>query len=177
MVAAIQTHGELLRWHPHVHTLVTCGGFTPQGEFLELPELDMERLHAEVIEKTLRHCGLWRDSSPRPPPGEEGLVYVAEDDEGEQAYCDGPEELAFVTDPDWDCQPPSDDVPWEVTSDACGDSSGGSKKRSEQLLKSPGAFFAPRAVSCYFPSSSIARKPSDQTSESSDWKRVYRFTL
>ena len=46
MVAAIQTHGELLHWHPHIHTLVTCGGFTPQGEFLELPELDMERLHA-----------------------------------------------------------------------------------------------------------------------------------
>jgi hypothetical protein len=77
----------------------------------------MERLHAEVIEKILRHCGLWRDSSPRPSPGKEGLVYVAEDDEGEPAYCDGPEELAFVADPDWDCQPPSDDVPWEVTSD------------------------------------------------------------
>jgi hypothetical protein len=37
MVAAIQTHGELLRWHPHIHTLVTCGEFTPQGDFLELP--------------------------------------------------------------------------------------------------------------------------------------------
>ena len=46
MVAAIQTHGELLHWHPHIHTLVTCGGFTAEGEFLELPELDMERLHA-----------------------------------------------------------------------------------------------------------------------------------
>jgi len=46
MVAAIQTHGELLHWHPHIHTLVTCGGFTPAGEFLSLPEFDMERLHA-----------------------------------------------------------------------------------------------------------------------------------
>ena len=46
MVAAIQTHGALLHWHPHFHTLVTCGAFTPQGDFLEVPELDMERLHA-----------------------------------------------------------------------------------------------------------------------------------
>jgi hypothetical protein len=44
MVAAIQTFGELLHWHPHVHALVTCGAFTPDGEFLELPELDMDRL-------------------------------------------------------------------------------------------------------------------------------------
>ena len=317
MVAAIQTHGELLHWHPHIHTLVTCGGFTPQGEFLEVPELDMERLHdawreavlalylakgkiepeavenmrswphsgfhvdqsvylpagdragverltqyitrcpfslsrvvkvtksgevvyraekatcrafpdpqksllergakrnyqilapldfvaeftqhippkgahlvryygwysnksrglrkkaaevaslesgavgegissaarrpspawamlikrvyevdplacpkcggtmkvvafieppqQEVIEKILRHCGLWRASSPRPPP-EVDLVYVL-DDEG-----DGWWDLAFAPDPDWEGEPPSADVPWEVTSDASGDS-------------------------------------------------------
>ena len=46
MIAAIQTHGELLHWHPHLHALVTCGAFTPAGEFLELPELDLERLEA-----------------------------------------------------------------------------------------------------------------------------------
>ena len=44
MIAAIQTHGELLHWHPHIHTLVTCGAFTPENEFLELPEFDMDRL-------------------------------------------------------------------------------------------------------------------------------------
>ena len=44
MIAAIQTHGELLHWHPHIHVLLTCGAFTPEGDFLELPELDMERL-------------------------------------------------------------------------------------------------------------------------------------
>jgi hypothetical protein len=44
MIAAIQTHGELLHWHPHFHVLLTCGAFTPQGEFLELPELDLDRL-------------------------------------------------------------------------------------------------------------------------------------
>ena len=29
---------------PHIHVLITCGAFTPEGEFLELPEFDMERL-------------------------------------------------------------------------------------------------------------------------------------
>jgi hypothetical protein len=46
MVATIQTHGELLHWHPHLHTLVTCGAFTPEGDFLELPEFDMDRVRA-----------------------------------------------------------------------------------------------------------------------------------
>jgi hypothetical protein len=44
MIAAIQTHGEILPWHPHLHSLVTCGAFTPDGDFLELPEFDMDRL-------------------------------------------------------------------------------------------------------------------------------------
>ena len=29
----------------------------------------------EVIEKILRHCGLWRASAPRAPPDVEGLVH------------------------------------------------------------------------------------------------------
>jgi hypothetical protein len=44
MIAAIQTHGTLLHWHPHIHSLVTCGAHTPAGDFLELPEFDMGRL-------------------------------------------------------------------------------------------------------------------------------------
>jgi ribosomal protein S27E len=44
MIGAIQTHGQLLHWHPHLHVLITCGAFTPEGEFLELPEFDVERL-------------------------------------------------------------------------------------------------------------------------------------
>ena len=46
MVAAMQTHGELLHWHPHLHMLVTCGAFTPTGNFVKLPELDLDRLEA-----------------------------------------------------------------------------------------------------------------------------------
>jgi hypothetical protein len=44
MIGAIQTHGELLHWHPHIHVLITCGAFIPDGDFLELPEFDMEQL-------------------------------------------------------------------------------------------------------------------------------------
>jgi hypothetical protein len=44
MIEAIQTHGELLHWHPHIHVLITCGAYTPEGDFLELPEFDMDRL-------------------------------------------------------------------------------------------------------------------------------------
>jgi hypothetical protein len=29
----------------------------------------------EVIEKILRHCGLWRESAPRPPPDVAGVVH------------------------------------------------------------------------------------------------------
>jgi hypothetical protein len=29
----------------------------------------------EVIEKILRHCGLWRASAPRPPPDVAGVVH------------------------------------------------------------------------------------------------------
>jgi ribosomal protein S27E len=46
MAAAIQTHGDLLHWHPHIHALAACGGFTPAGEFLAVPVFDRERLKA-----------------------------------------------------------------------------------------------------------------------------------
>jgi len=31
---------------PHIRTLVSCGEVTPEGEFLEVPELDRDRLQA-----------------------------------------------------------------------------------------------------------------------------------
>jgi hypothetical protein len=44
MIAAIQTFGQLLHWNPHIHSLVTCGAYTPEGEFLNMPEFDMDSL-------------------------------------------------------------------------------------------------------------------------------------
>ena len=90
MVAAIQTHGELLHWHPHFHVLLTCGAFTPQGDFLELPELDLDRLQTawqeavfalylaeekiepEVVEnmRTWPHSGFSVDQSVFLPAGD-----------------------------------------------------------------------------------------------------------
>jgi hypothetical protein len=37
IVASIQTHGSLANWHPHLHLLVTDGGFRPDGTFVPLP--------------------------------------------------------------------------------------------------------------------------------------------
>jgi hypothetical protein len=59
--------------------------------FIEPPQ-------AEVIERILKHCGLWEPaSSPRPPPGGNVAVYVA--DAG-TAVFDAPGELTLVRDPD-----------------------------------------------------------------------------
>jgi len=51
-VAGIQTFGQLVHWHPHIHALVTEGAFTPDlsacshaqagGTFLPLPDIDGE---------------------------------------------------------------------------------------------------------------------------------------
>ena len=46
--------------------------------FIEPPQ-------GEVIEKILKHCGLWRASAPREPPDVEGLVL-----ELDAAYANSP---------------------------------------------------------------------------------------
>ena len=56
-VGFVQTAGELLNFHPHVHVLVTDGGFTPDGNFRPLAWFDsrqVERLfRAEVLRMLL----------------------------------------------------------------------------------------------------------------------------
>jgi hypothetical protein len=42
MVGAIQTFGQLIHAHPHIHALVTEGVFLPDGTFLPLPKLATE---------------------------------------------------------------------------------------------------------------------------------------
>lgn len=44
IVLSIQTHGSLLNWQPHVHALVTDGGFRPDGTFVRLPAHSTEVL-------------------------------------------------------------------------------------------------------------------------------------
>jgi len=45
-----------------------CGSEMAIVAFIDPPQ-------GEVIEKILRHCGLWRRAAPRPPPDVEGLVH------------------------------------------------------------------------------------------------------
>jgi len=72
----LQTSGELLNFHPHVHILATDGGFRPDGSFRHLPRFNsrhLERLfQAEVLrmlmdkgliaEETVRNLLTWRHS-------------------------------------------------------------------------------------------------------------------
>ena len=51
-----------------------CSGEMKVIAFIEPPQ-------GEVIEKILKHCGLWQPASPRPPPA---------DDQGPSA-CDAPD--------------------------------------------------------------------------------------
>jgi hypothetical protein len=46
-----------------------------------------------VIEKILRHCGLWQPATPRPPPARDGWVH---DPDGQTACSDEPRELTYV---------------------------------------------------------------------------------
>jgi hypothetical protein len=50
-----------------------------------------------VIEKILRHCGLWSPASPRAPPAEGGWGHDPDDDSDRQpAAADEPRELTIV---------------------------------------------------------------------------------
>jgi hypothetical protein len=44
MIAGIQTFGELVHFHPHIHALVTDGGFLPDGTFVRLPRIGRDLL-------------------------------------------------------------------------------------------------------------------------------------
>jgi ribosomal protein S27E len=44
MIAGIQTFGELINYHPHVHAIATDGAFTSDGTFLCLPKVDKQFL-------------------------------------------------------------------------------------------------------------------------------------
>ncbi|MDP6415798.1 MAG: transposase, partial [Gammaproteobacteria bacterium] len=94
MIAGIQTHGELLHFHPHIHALVTCGAFTPDGNFLELPELDIDslllawqeavfdlylaegKIESQVVEnmRTWQHTGFSIDQSVYLPAGDQAGI-------------------------------------------------------------------------------------------------------
>ena len=44
IIIAIQTYGDLVNFHPHLHALVTDGVFTPTGWFMAFPKIDLYTL-------------------------------------------------------------------------------------------------------------------------------------
>ena len=58
IVACLQkTHGSRANWHPHLHLLVTDGGFRPNGTFVSWPAHDTTRLT-----EAFRRAVLWPHS-------------------------------------------------------------------------------------------------------------------
>ncbi|HEX9580311.1 MAG TPA: transposase [Gemmatimonadales bacterium] len=68
LVASIQTHGSLANWHPHLHLLVTDGGFRPDGSFMPLALHDVatltEAFRRAVLRRFVRR-GLLEEASAR----------------------------------------------------------------------------------------------------------------
>jgi hypothetical protein len=65
-------------------TCPQCGGVMRVVAFLEPPQ-------GEVVERILRHCGLWCPSAPRPPPAGDDWVHDpqhAADEPPEWTYVD-----------------------------------------------------------------------------------------
>ena len=54
IVACLQTHGSRANWHPHLHRLVTDGGFRPDGTFVAWPAHDTARLTEAFRRAVLR---------------------------------------------------------------------------------------------------------------------------
>jgi hypothetical protein len=54
IVACRQTHGARANWHPHLHRLVTDGGFRPDGTFVSWPVHDTARLPEACRRAVLR---------------------------------------------------------------------------------------------------------------------------
>ncbi len=54
IVACLQTHGSRANWHPHLHLLVTDGGFRPDGTFVTWPAHDAAQLTEAFRRAVLR---------------------------------------------------------------------------------------------------------------------------
>ena len=75
IVACLQTHGSRANWHPHLHLLVTDGGFRPDGTFVSWPVHDTARLTEAFRRAVLRlfvRLDLF-DSPPASPPRSDRL--------------------------------------------------------------------------------------------------------
>jgi hypothetical protein len=64
MVAVVQTAGDLANWHPHVHAIVSRGGWTRDGEWIPVAFVDehsAELLYRHKVMRLLQDEGLLSD--------------------------------------------------------------------------------------------------------------------
>ena len=54
IIIVIQTYGDLVNFHPHLHALVTDGIFTPTGWFVAFPKIDLYTLEHLFRHRVLR---------------------------------------------------------------------------------------------------------------------------
>jgi hypothetical protein len=54
IIIAIQTYGDLVNFHPHLHALVTDGMFTSAGWFVAFPKIDLSTLERLFRHRVLR---------------------------------------------------------------------------------------------------------------------------
>jgi hypothetical protein len=54
IIIAIQTYGDLVNFHPHLHALVTDGAFTPTGWFVAFPKIALSSLEQLFRHRVLR---------------------------------------------------------------------------------------------------------------------------
>ncbi len=53
-VLALHTAGDLLNWHPHIHAIVLDGAVLDDGHFLELPNVDLDKLQRSFEDNVFR---------------------------------------------------------------------------------------------------------------------------
>lgn len=99
MFSAIQTFGDLLNWHCHIHSIVTEGAYTEDDKFIRLSYVNLrtalaiwedkvcdmmlreEKISQEVVNqiKSQKHSGFSIDNSVRIPTGDnDGIHRLAE---------------------------------------------------------------------------------------------------
>ena len=68
VIACVQTHGSRANWHPHIHMIVTDGGFRADGTFVSWPAHEVAPLAEAFRRAVLRlfvRRGLFEDEDAR----------------------------------------------------------------------------------------------------------------
>jgi len=66
----VQTFGDLVTFHPHIHALVTDGVFHPNGVFRVLPPIPAELLEQQLLRRAVLETLLADEANRRGPGGQ-----------------------------------------------------------------------------------------------------------